>query len=228
LISPPTLAGSFPRDAETAAPSLPDRAVIAGLLARARSGDSQSLGELLSRYRTYLTLLGTAQFQRKLQPRLSPSDVVQEALLCAHRHFGQFRGQTEPELVGWLREILVNSLAKFVERHVRAAKRDVRREVSLNGFSDAVSELAFSTGTDDHQSISAGLMAGEASQRLSQLLGQLPDHYREVLVLRNLQGLSFEQVAARLDRSPGATRMLWLRAIEKLRAVFRKAEQHDH
>jgi len=57
---------------------------------------------------------------------------------------------------------------------------------------------------------------------LADRLSQLPDDYREVLVLRNLQGLPFEDVARRIGRSVGATRMLWLRAIEKLRTVYRE------
>jgi RNA polymerase sigma-70 factor (ECF subfamily) len=56
-------------------------------------------------------------------------------------------------------------------------------------------------------------------------MAQLPDDYRDVLVLRNLQGLPFEDVARRIDRSVGATRMLWLRAIEKLRTLYRDEEQ---
>jgi RNA polymerase sigma-70 factor (ECF subfamily) len=67
----------------------------------------------------------------------------------------------------------------------------------------------------------------EESQLLAQRLAQLPPAYREVLLLRNVQGLSFEQTAARLDRSLGATRMLWLRAIDKLRAAYRRAEAND-
>jgi RNA polymerase sigma-70 factor (ECF subfamily) len=56
---------------------------------------------------------------------------------------------------------------------------------------------------------------------LADRLAHLSDDYREVLVLRNLQGLPFEEVASRIGRSVGATRMLWLRAIEKLRTIYR-------
>ena len=62
---------------------------------------------------------------------------------------------------------------------------------------------------------------------LADRLAQLPDDYREVLVLRNFKGLPFEEVARRIDRSVGATRMLWLRAIEKLRSVYRKEESSE-
>jgi RNA polymerase sigma-70 factor, ECF subfamily len=46
-------------------------------------------------------------------------------------------------------------------------------------------------------------------------------------VLRNLQGLPFEEISQRINRSVGATRMLWLRAIDKLRAVYRREEQSE-
>lgn len=224
-MSPPTLAGPQSRDLDTLDESGYARREIKPLLEAARQGDRQSIGELLNHYRSYLTLLGSLHFQRRLQARVGPSDIVQEALLRAHRHFGQFRGQTEPELMAWLREILVNSLARYVELHVRAAKRDVRRDVSLEGVAGGVT--AEPGHSDESQAPHAELLSSEGSALLGQLLAQLPEHYKEVLVLRNIQGLSFDEVAARLDRSPGATRMLWLRAIEKLRAVYRKVEHDD-
>ena len=55
---------------------------------------------------------------------------------------------------------------------------------------------------------------------LADQLSHLPPHYRDVIVLRNLQGLSFEEVADRMERKPGAVRMLWLRAIEKFKQVY--------
>ena len=51
-------------------------------------------------------------------------------------------------------------------------------------------------------------------------LARLRPDYREVIVLRNLQSLSFEEIAARMDRKPGAVRMLWLRAIEQFRRTY--------
>jgi RNA polymerase sigma-70 factor (ECF subfamily) len=197
-------------------------------LSGARAGNRQSIGDLLQHYRNYLMLLATTQIGRRLQPRVSPSDIVQETMLRAHRHFAQFNGRTERELMGWLRQILVTNLARFVEQHMLAAKRDVRKEVSLEHFGSALDNSA----TRFQAVLSAGgeTPSVDAQHReeavvLANRLAQLPPHYREVLVLRNIQGLSFEEAATRLDRSLGATRMLWLRAIEKLRAVYHRAEQ---
>jgi RNA polymerase sigma-70 factor (ECF subfamily) len=57
----------------------------------------------------------------------------------------------------------------------------------------------------------------ERAVMLADELAAMPDDYREVLVLRNLEGLPFVEVAERMGRSAGAVRMLWLRAVEKLR-----------
>ena len=53
----------------------------------------------------------------------------------------------------------------------------------------------------------------------------LPVDYREVIVLRHIEGISFKEVGQRIQRSEGATRMLWLRAIERLRQTL---DDQDH
>jgi len=203
---------------------------IARLLSVARRGDREGIGQLLQHYRNYLMLLATTQVERRLQPRVSPSDIVQETMLRAHRHFGQFRGQTEQELLAWLRQILVTNLARFIERYMLAAKRDIRREVSIE---QAGAALSASSARFDSLLCARGQTPSGAAQRreeavvLADRLAQLPPKYREILVLRHVQGLSFEQAAARLKRPLGATRMLWLRAIKKLRAAYHQSEEQD-
>jgi RNA polymerase sigma-70 factor, ECF subfamily len=200
----------------------------ASLIDRARHGSRSSLGHLLQQYRNYLVVLAATQIDKRLQPRVSPSDVVQETMLRAHKNFGQFRGNTEQELLAWLRQILVNNLAKFVEQHMLARRRDVRREVSIERLGAALEQSTIQLAAllpDAEKSPSLAVEQREEAVVLADRLSQLPDDYREVLVLRNLQGLAFEDVAARIERSVGATRMLWLRAIEKLRAAYRKEEK---
>ena len=197
------------------------------LLDHARHGDRQSVGELLQHYRNYLMLLAATQIGKRLQPRVSPSDIVQETMLKAHRHFAQFQGHSERELLAWLRQILVNNLARFVEQHFLAAKRDLRKEVSIEQLGKSLEESSTNFQAVLHaggDSPSVGAQHREEAVVLADRLAELPRHYREVLILRNIQGLSFEETATRLDRTLGATRMLWLRAIEKLREVYHRAE----
>jgi len=99
------------------------------LLLTARGGDEQQLGRLLQLYRNYLTILATTQLDARLRRRISPSDLVQEAMLGAYRDFAQFRGVSERELLGWLRQILIHCLHHAYEMHIKAGRRDLRREV---------------------------------------------------------------------------------------------------
>jgi RNA polymerase sigma-70 factor (ECF subfamily) len=193
------------------------------LVRGAREGNTSSIGVLLQQYRNYLMVLASTQLEHRLQPRVSPSDVVQETMLRAHKNFGQFRGATEGELLAWLRQILVNNLAKFVEQHMLAARRDVRREVSIERLGAALEQSTVQLAAllpAEGKSPSVAVQQREEAVLLADRLAKLPVDYRDVLMLRNLQSLPFEEVAQRMNRSVGATRMLWLRAIEKLRAVY--------
>jgi len=200
------------------------------LISQARRGSQSSLGTLLQQYRNYLVVLASMQIEKRLQPRVSPSDVVQETMLRAHKNFAQFRGTSEPELLAWLRQILVNNLAKFVEQHMLAARRDVRREVSIERIGAALEHSTIQLAALVPASITSPSMAVQQREEavvLADRLAQLPEDYREVLVLRNLRGLPFDEVAERIGRSVGATRMLWLRAIEKLRSLYRSDESSE-
>jgi RNA polymerase sigma-70 factor (ECF subfamily) len=97
----------------------------------AQAGQVEAIGELLESYRTYLRMLATTQLRGKIPARVSPSDVVQETMLAAHRAFGDFRGETSAEFSAWLRKIMSHKLLSMMDRHLNL-KRDVRREISMN------------------------------------------------------------------------------------------------
>ena len=192
------------------------------LLADARRGQADALGALLELYRNYLHLLARTQIDLHLRGRASASDAVQEAFLQACANFGQFRGQSEKELLAWLRRILVNALAKVVEKQVKAKKRDVRREVSVDRLMRQMenSSAAFEAALVSRSgSPSARAERREQAALVADQLARLPASYREVIVLRNLEGLSFEEVARRMGRTAGAVRILWLRALDRLRQM---------
>ena len=190
------------------------------LLAAARDGSGESLGQLLQTYISYLKLLAHTQLVSNVRVRVSPSDVVQETLLEAHRDFGQFRGGSEPEFLAWLRRILVNNLSRAVEQHLLADKRDVRREVSLEQLGASLERSTLRLGAvlaDNLPSPSSNVQNQENLAALADALIDLPPDYRTVIVLRHLEGLPFAEVAERMGRTAGATRMLWLRAMDQLR-----------
>jgi RNA polymerase sigma-70 factor (ECF subfamily) len=203
-----------------------EKSLPPALLRAALRGDESSLGRLLQTYRNYLVVLATTHMDGRLGARISPSDVVQETLLEAHRGFQVFRGTTEREFIAWLRQILMNNLLSAVKCHLGAQKRDVRREISINNAADSV-ERAQRESLLVHR----GPSPSDAAQRrenavmLADLLTELSDEHRRVIVLRHLEGLGFNEIAERMDRSAPATRILWLRAVEKLRTLMKVRQQ---
>lgn len=190
------------------------------LLRQALAGSRECFGRLLHVYRNYLKLLVMAQLEKKLQRRISASDVVQETFLEANRDFAQFRGQSSGEFCAWLRKILVNNLHRVVEQHVLAEKRTVRREVSLEAIATSLEQSTTRLDAilpDPGTSPSMNYQKHEQELELANVVAELPADYREVIVLRHIEALPFEEVAKRMDRSAGAVRMLWLRAIRQLR-----------
>lgn len=77
---------------------------------------------------------------------------------------------------------------------------------------------------DQHRSPSSEADHHETLVELANAIASLSPEYREVIVLRHIEGLPFAEVAARMERTPGATRMLWMRAIERLREAMQSPE----
>jgi RNA polymerase sigma-70 factor (ECF subfamily) len=186
-----------------------------GLMARARAGDDGALGQLLELYRAYLTLLARVQIGRRLQVKADCADVVQETFLEAARQFASFRGQTEPELVAWLRQILAGCLAHLVRRYYGTQARDVRLERALEQELDQSSRAINLVAVQSTPS--QGAVRREQAVLLADALAGLPDDYREAIVLRHIEGLTFPQVAERKGRSVDSVEKLWLRAVSRLR-----------
>lgn len=190
------------------------------LLRQARAGSGTALGRLLDLYRGYLALLARLQLDRRLQSKIDASDLVQEAFLEAHRDFPQFRGTTEAELVAWLRQVLVRNLANVVRRYLGTQRRDVRLERNL------ALEVEEESRTLGRSLAASGSTPSESAARreravlLADALDRLPADYREVLILRNLQGLTFPEVAQRMGRSLDSVDKLWARALLQLRRLL--------
>lgn len=187
------------------------------LLRLAKAGSGPDLGQLLELYRRYLGLLARLQINRRLQTRLDASDLVQETFLKAHRHFGQFCGTTEEELLSWLRQILATTLANSVRRYYGTQRRDLRLERELAVELDQSSQVLDQRLMSRQSSPSQRAARREHAVILAEMLERLPEDYREVVILRHLEGLSFPQVAARMGRTVNSVKKLWARALAQLR-----------
>ncbi len=202
--------------------SLPGSA-IAQLILEARAGSREALGQLMAYSRQYLLLIANDELPTDLQAKGGPSDLVQETQMEAVRGFAAFRGNTAAELLGWLREILRHNLRDFSRRFYEVAKREAGREVPI---SPPLSGPSLAEQLQADQSSPSGLLEQrEQEQLINDALLELTEEYRNVIIWHNRDGLSFEEISERLDRSVGAVRKLWSRAIRQLQQ--RIQARHD-
>jgi RNA polymerase sigma-70 factor, ECF subfamily len=189
---------------------------VARCIRLAREGRSDALAQILEAYRNYLRLIAATCFERELRGKADPSDVVQDALVKVHENFHQFRGATERELLAWMRTILSHLLTDLHRRFLRGAERQVGRERSLEDVVDRSSLVLEGLLANRQESPSTRAHKREQSVLLADALARLGDDDREVITLRNLLELEWEEIARRMGRSPDAVRMLWTRAVRRL------------
>lgn len=178
---------------------------------RPPAGDEAcNLGKVLDEERPYLMAIADQELGRDLRSKGGASDIVQETFLEAARDLRQYTGRSRFEFRGWLRQILLHNILNFHRRFRGTTKRNSERELS----SDSKAIVGRTPARDPTPSRVA--MHSELATAVQRAIAALPSDYREVIELRSLQRLSFEDVALRMERSAEAVRKLWCRAIEKL------------
>ncbi len=179
--------------------------------------DASDRTQWLMEYEPWLKLLARLELDQRFQAKYSASDVVQGTLLEAWRCWHTFRGATEAERLSWLRSILAHQIAKLARMYGATHKRDVRREISIDESLAASSCRLGRLLPAVQPSPSEAAATREHQVLVAQILERLPEEYRQVIAWRNLEDLSHAEIAVRLGRSEGAVRMLWLRALTRLR-----------
>ena len=178
----------------------------------------------LERFRPYLRLIARLHLPAGLRGKLDPSDVVQDTLVKALRHLDQYRGRSEEELAGWLRQTLATTLANAARDWGRG-KRDAGREVPLERDVHDSSARLEGVLTADQTSPSLAAVRHEDLLRLAAALEALPDAQREAVTLYHLRQLPLDEIAARMDRTPAAVAGLIKRGLKQVRATLASGEE---
>ena len=194
------------------------------MLVRARANDPRQLELLFAHCRNFLGIVARAQVESWLRAKVDASDIVQQTMLEAYRDFHKFRGTTEAEWLAWLRQILNHNAANFVRHYRGTAKRQAHREVALRQPGDDSSTRGAPDPSDGCESPSQQLLRKERQWQIAEAVAHLSPDHREVILLRNLERLPFEEVAARMGRSRPAVQMLWMRALQKLQEQLNAME----
>jgi RNA polymerase sigma-70 factor (ECF subfamily) len=191
------------------------------LLQQAGQGDDRARDLLLARHHARLRQAIAVRLDRRLAPRVDPSDVVQETLAEAARRLPAFLRDRPLPFYPWLRQLALERVIDLHRHHVRAGKRSVQREErALLPLPDesaaALAQRLFARGS----SPSARLQQREVAARVQAALLQLSERDRELLVLRHLEQLPTRHIAAVLGLSESAVKMRHLRALERLRTLL--------
>lgn len=181
------------------------------LLQKAREGDDESTCVLLERYRNYLLVIANDDTDSWLKEKVGPSDIVQATLISGFENLSQFRGESEGELIAWLKAILKNGVRRRQRRYV-SSKRNVNRETKLETMAAHDRQVV-----DQRLTPQSEALANEKRQSLEQGLSRLTAEQRQVVELRNFEQLSFSEIGQRIGRTSDAARKFWARSIEALK-----------
>jgi RNA polymerase sigma-70 factor (ECF subfamily) len=190
------------------------------LLVLAKAGDTAALGRLLERYRNYMALLVRIQVGRRLSRKVDADDLLQEVGLEIHRKIAIFRGSTEREFLSWVRRMIGSILANQLRHFLGTKARDLRLERALVDELDHSSQALNASLIAPQSTPSQQAVRREQAVLLADALQGLPENYREVIILRHLEGLSFPDVAQRVGRTEDSVKNAWLRALARLRRTL--------
>jgi RNA polymerase sigma-70 factor (ECF subfamily) len=190
------------------------------LLERLAGGDDTARGPLLERHRSRLRQMIALRLDGRLRARIDPSDVLQEALVEAAGKLSDYARRRPLPYYPWLRRLAWERLVHMYRRHVRAARRSVTREEQSLPLPDASAVQLADRLTARGSSPSAALRHGELRDRLLAALARLGERDREVLVLRYLERLSTDELAAVLGLTAAGVKTRQLRALQRLRDLL--------
>jgi RNA polymerase sigma-70 factor (ECF subfamily) len=202
-----------------------ERRDLDSLLAAAREGTAQGVGELFARYHNYIELLVSTQLDGRLSVTCSASDTVRDAFGELQRCLPKFHGNDEAEFLAWLRQNLANHLVRIAEQDLPDHER---RPYDQQSVERLVASLEQSTTRleavliDHDHAVERNLQRADWGVVLADELAEMPRDYSQILRLRHMHGLAFTEVARRMERSLRMVRVLWVRAINVLRERLKK------
>jgi RNA polymerase sigma-70 factor, ECF subfamily len=186
------------------------------LLEKANAGDKRAFEDLFERHRAYLLKVVTLRFDQRFRRRFGASDVVQEAHAQALERIRDYLTRRPMAFRLWLRMIAVDQLSMLERRH-RANRRTVDREVHLpdNSAFVVVQQMLAAASSPSNR-----LERSETARLIREAVDQLSDSDREILLLRNLEGLSNQEAAETLQIEPVAASQRYGRALRRLHQML--------
>jgi RNA polymerase sigma-70 factor (ECF subfamily) len=180
------------------------------LLSRLRAGDDAAFEELVRTHSSRLLRLA----RRIVGNDEDARDVLQDALLSAFRSLNRFQG--DARLGTWLHRIVVNTAL------MKLRTRRRRPEESIEPLLPAFQADGHFVEQFSHwkEGVEAGLSQAETRTIVRNLIDRLPESFRTVLLLRDIEGLDTEETARVLETTPNAVKIRLHRARQALRTLL--------
>jgi RNA polymerase sigma-70 factor (ECF subfamily) len=190
---------------------------------RAMRGDPQALGVVFNRYRDRLWQMVRIRLDRRVQGRVDPSDVLQEAFVDVARRIGEYSPEASPPFFLWVRQLVGQRLIDIHRQHLGAKARDASLDVSLNagGLPQATSASLAAQLLGEWTSACRALERAEAQRAVQEALDALDPVDREILVLRHFEMLSNSECSQLLGLTKGAASKRYVRALIRIKDVLR-------
>ena len=197
------------------------------LLNDARKGDDEALNELFERYRNRLRRMVEFRLDRRLQGRIDPSDVLQEAFFEAAQRLDTYLAKPSMPLFLWLRFLVGERLVTLHRFHLGTCIRDAGREISLyNGPLPAASSAALAAKlVGKLTSPSQAAVRAERILRVQEALNAMDEIDREVISLRHFEQLSNSETAAEIGIDESAASNRYVRALKRLGKFLKNSEE---
>jgi RNA polymerase sigma-70 factor (ECF subfamily) len=192
------------------------------LLQLSAAGDVQGWGALLTRHRERLRRMIALRLDQRLQGRIDPSDVLQEAYLEAWGRLAEYLREPTMPFFLWLRFLAGQKLVTLHRHHLGRQMRDAGREISLyRGALPEASSAALAAQLLGHDTRpSEAAVRIELKLRLQEALNQMDAIDREVLALRHFEQLSRAETAQVLGMRESAVSKRYVRALQRLKDIL--------
>jgi RNA polymerase sigma-70 factor (ECF subfamily) len=199
-----------------------DSSEVTQLLQQAAAGDRAAWGALLTQHRERLYAMIALRLDRRLQGRIDPSDVLQEAYLEASAQLAEYLRQPTFSFFLWLRLITGQKLVALHRYHLGTQMRDAGREVVLHqGSLPQTSSAALAAQLLGRECRpSEAVLQAERSLRLQEALNSLEALDREVLALRHFEELTNAETAQVLGIQEAAASKRYVRALKRFKEIL--------
>jgi RNA polymerase sigma-70 factor (ECF subfamily) len=191
-------------------------------LESAERGDAAAWDAVLASHRDRLRRMVALRMDRRLQGRVDPSDVIQEAYLEAARRLPAYLREADPmPPYLWLRFLATQALQMLHRRHLGSKARDAGREVALASRPPEATSAALAAQLLGHDTrASEAAIRAERKLRLEEALNRMDPIDREVLALRHFEQLSNAECARVLGLGESAATKRFIRALRRLKETL--------